>query len=432
MRIIQITPGSGDNFYCENCLRDNLVVRALRRLGHDAILVPLYLPSKLEDTGKNNPTPIFFGGINVYLQQKSGLFGKTPRWIDRLFDSKVLLRMAARQAGMTNAGGLGEMTISMLRGEQGRQTKELGRLVDWLAKESKPDIVCLSNALLVGLARRIKGRLGVPVLCLLQDEDGFLDGLGQPYSLEAWRILRERLAEVDVLVAVSEYYAEVMRKRLGLVNQRVQVVYGGVDVDQYPPADAPPEVPTIGFLSRMCHEKGLDILAEAFIELKQDPSCRDLRLHIAGGHLSDDRGYIRTVQRRLSRAGVADDVRFWESFEREDRIRFLQSLSLMSVPERKGEALGYYLLESMAMAVPVVQPANGVSVELIGATRGGVLYEPNDAKTLVAAIRDVLENAAKRKELGACGRKAILKTYNISTSAKQLVEIYEKAEHMKR
>ena len=426
MRIIQITPGSGDNFYCENCLRDNLIVRALRRLGHDAILVPLYLPARLEDTGKDNPTPIFFGGINVYLQQKLGLFCKTPRWVDKLFDCRGLLRMVAKRAGMTNAKDLGETTISMLRGEEGRQVKELDRLVGWLAKEAKPDVVCLSNALLLGLARRIKARLGVPVVCLLQDEDGFLDGLGELYSLEAWRILRERLADVDALVAVSEYYAAVMRKRLNLADDRVQVVHGGVEVDRYQPSESPAESPTMGFLSQMCEEKGLDLLAEAFIILKHEEEYRNLRLHIAGGQLANDVDYIQKVKDRLSAAGVAGDVRFWESFEREDRIRFLQSLTVMSVPERKGEAFGLYLLEAMVMGVPVVQPKNGVSVELIEATGGGVLYEPNDLDTLVATLRDILGNSEKRVELGKRGREGVLANYDMETSAKKLVAIYER------
>jgi len=425
MRIIQITPGSGDNFYCENCLRDNLIVRALRRLGHDAILVPLYLPARLEDTGKDNPTPIFFGGINVYLQQKLGLFCKTPRWVDKLFDSRSLLRLVAKRAGMTNAKDLGETTISMLRGEEGRQVKELDRLVDWLVTEVKPDVVCLSNALLLGLARRIKERLGVPVVCLLQDEDGFLDGLGEAHSLEAWRILRERLADVDVLIAVSEYYASEMRKRLNLAVERVQVVPGGVEVDRYQPAETGPESPTIGFLSRMCEEKGLDILAEAFIMLKQEEEYSNIRLHIAGGQLSNDVSFIQKVKNRLSEAVVEGDVRFFESFEQEDRIRFLQSLSVMSVPEREGEAFGLYILEAMAMGVPVVQPKNGVSVELIEATDGGVLYEPNDLETLVVTLKDLLGNAEKRRKLGTHGRKAVLEKFNMSVSAKKLVAIYE-------
>jgi glycosyltransferase involved in cell wall biosynthesis len=426
MRIIQITPGSGDNFYCENCLRDNLIVRALRKLGHDAILVPLYLPAKLEDTSKDNPTPIFFGGINVYLQQKLGLFCKTPRWVDKLFDSRGLLRMAAKRAGMTNAKDLGETTISMLRGEEGRQVKELDRLVDWLKSEAKPDVVCLSNALLVGLTRRIKERLGVPVVCLLQDEDGFLDGLGRAYSLEAWRILRERLADVDTLVAVSDYYAAVMRRRLNLADDKVQVVPGGVEVERYEPAETPPEVATIGFLSRMCEEKGLDVLAEAFIKLKQEEDYRNLRLHIAGGRLADDVDYIKKVKDRLAAAGVINDVQFWESFEREDRIRFLRSLSIMSVPERQGEAFGLYLLEAMAMGVPVVQPRNGVSVELIESTNGGVLYETNDVETLITALKSILGNSEKRVELGKRGREAVLRNFDMTTLAKKLLAIYER------
>lgn len=426
MRIIQITPGSGDNFYCENCLRDNLIVRALQRLGHDAILVPLYLPATLEDTGKNNPTPMFFGGINVYLQQKLGLFRKTPRWVDQVFDSRGLLRMAAKKAGLTRAKDLGETTISMLQGEAGRQVKELDRLVDWLSRESKPDIVCLSNALLAGMARRIKEQLGVPVVCFLQDEDGFLDGLEEPYRSEAWRILKERLADVDVLIAVSHYYAEVMRKRLPIADENIQVVYGGVDVESYPATERSSPAPAIGFLSRMCQEKGLDILAEAFIELKQADAYRDLRLHIAGGQLANDADTIQAVTDRFSEAGVEGDVQFWGSFDGEDRIRFLQSLSVMTVPEREGEAFGYYLLEAMAMGVPVVQPANGVSVELIESTGGGVLYDPNDAKTLAAALQEVLANKEIRNELGRRGRTAVLKKYNISMSAKQLIEIYEK------
>ena len=43
MRIIQITPGTG-NFHCGHCLRDVALVKELRRRGHDAVCVPLYLP----------------------------------------------------------------------------------------------------------------------------------------------------------------------------------------------------------------------------------------------------------------------------------------------------------------------------------------------------------------------------------------------------
>ena len=279
MKIAQITPGSGDNFYCENCLRDAALVTAIRKLEHDTLLLPMYLPMQVDEKDVPRNAPIFFGGINVYLQQKLDIFQKTPRWIDRLFDRPGLLRWAGRKAGMTSAKDLAETTISMLEGEHGRQVKELNRLVDWLAQdENKPDVVTLSNALLIGLAEPIKEKIGVPVLCLLQDEDGFLDGLTSPYTEQAWQIVTEQSKNVDLFIAVSKYFADVMRQRLNLNPERLEVVHMGIPLDDYKPRYKDPEVPTIGYLSRMCPDRGLDTLVEAFIELKKNDKLKSLSL----------------------------------------------------------------------------------------------------------------------------------------------------------
>ena len=80
--IVQITPGAGA-MYCGNCFRDNALVAALRQMGHDVTMVPLYLPLTLDEEDQSAGTPIFFGGINVYLEQKLGLFRKAPRWLRR-------------------------------------------------------------------------------------------------------------------------------------------------------------------------------------------------------------------------------------------------------------------------------------------------------------------------------------------------------------
>ena len=168
-------------------------------------LVPLYLPLMTDEPREAGDGLIFFGGINVYLQQKSGLFRKTPAWFDRLLDSPTLLKWAADWTGMTDEKLLGELTVSMLSGEQGQQVKELNKLVTWLASEQRPDIVCLSNALLLGMVRPIRRRLGVPIVCSLQGEDAFLDGLPEPYRQRAWSLLREHATEVDAFIAVSRY-----------------------------------------------------------------------------------------------------------------------------------------------------------------------------------------------------------------------------------
>ena len=90
MNLLHLTPGAGA-MYCGGCLRDNALVAALRKLGHQVLMVPLYLPLTLDEEDQSAGTPLFFGGISVYLEQKSPLFRGTPGWFHDLFASRPLL-----------------------------------------------------------------------------------------------------------------------------------------------------------------------------------------------------------------------------------------------------------------------------------------------------------------------------------------------------
>ncbi len=427
MRIIQITPGSGDNFYCENCLRDIALVKVLRKLGHDVLMVPLYLPLQADGIEQVSNAPIFFGGVNVYLQQKLALFRRTPRWIDQWLDSRRLLEWVGRKAGMTSARDLGETTISMLQGENGRQVKELDRLVAWLVTDwQKPDLVCLSNVLLAGLARRIKERLGTPVVCLLQDEDGFLDGLRSPYAERAWAVIHERARDIDAFLAVSTYFAETMRRRLAVEEDCMHVARTGVALDEYSPADAPPPVPTIGFLSRMCPNRGLETLVDAFILLKADARLQSARLSACGGLSVCDAPFLKRLTDKLTAAGVRDDAGFLSAFDRESRQEFLRSLTVLSVPEPEPVAYGLYVLEALAMGVPVVEPAIGCFPEILALTGGGVLYEPNTAEKLAEALMPLLLDPQAARRLGVRGRTGMLGAFDIERTAAEMIRVFER------
>ncbi|MBN1506520.1 MAG: glycosyltransferase family 4 protein [Sedimentisphaerales bacterium] len=426
MRIVQITPGSGDNFYCENCLRDIVLARTLRKLGHDVLMVPLYLPLQTVEAEPLTDTPIFFGGINVYLQQKSALFRRTPRWIDRWFDSRRLLAWVGRRAGMTSAHELGAATISMLQGEHGRQVKELDRFVDWLCTdEPRPDVVCLSNVLLAGLAPRIRERLRVPIVCLLQDEDGFLDGLTTRHVEQAWQIVRERARSIDAFLAVSEYFAGLMHRRLAVDADRVHVARLGVALEEYTPADAPPSGPTIGYLSRMCPSHGLETLVNAFLLLKQDGRLKSARLRICGGRTAGDAPFLARLTGKLKAAGVHGDVDLLESFDHKTKQEFLRSLSVLSVPEPQPVAYGLYLLEALATGVPVVEPAIGSFPETLALTGGGVLYEPNTAEKLAEALKPLLMDPQMARRLGEQGRAGMLKAFHVERTAADMIRLLE-------
>jgi glycosyltransferase involved in cell wall biosynthesis len=427
MKIIQITPGTGDSFYCDNCLRDVALVTAMRSMGHDVVMVPMYLPVSGDSNQPLDDTPIFFGGINVYLQQKSKLFQKTPRWLDSLFDSPKLLAWLARKFKMTNARDLAETAISMMRGEQGRQAKELNRLIEWLdSQDNRPDIICLSNILLAGLSESFKKKLSVPIVCLLQDEDAFLDMMPSPYAEQLWDMLTERAKNIDAFIAVSKYYAEVMQQRLKLSSDKVHVVYMGISLDGYKTHYAEPAAPTIGYLSRMCHDKGLDTLVDAFIKLKKNRNLKNAKLRITGGITNADTDFINHIQKKLRSSAFIDDAQFLSAFDRDTKIDFLQTLSLLSVPEKRPVAYALYVIEALAAGVPVVAPQSGVFPELLEITGGGLLYEPKNKDALVEAMQSLLLDTKHARHLGKQGRDKVHQKFNVEQTATELVYIYKK------
>jgi len=424
MRIVHIVPGSGGTFYCQNCLRDVALVKALRELGHDVVVVPMYLPLFVDDQEVVGDAPVFFGGVNAYLQQQFALFRKTPRWLDRLLDSKWVLKRAAAREGSTRAAELGEMTLSMLRGADGRQRKEVDRLIAWMRDLERPDLVHVSNALLLGVARELKLALEVPVVCSLQDEEGWLDATGAPHAAQCWAALTDNARSVDAFVAVSHWYARRMTERLRIPADRIAVVPLGIEVGDASPPSSSCEPPVIGFLSRLAEAQGLDVLVDAFIELKQGRGWEDLRLHATGGVTPADKRFVDALHVRLTRHGVIDDVEFVPSFGKHERHHFLQSTSILSVPSRCPEAFGMFILEAWAHGVPVVQPRVGAFAEVVEAGGGGVVYNPSSDGALADALEELLRDPDRASALGAQGHRSLVERYTVERTAREMAAIY--------
>ena len=425
MRILQITPGAG-GMYCGNCFRDNALVAALRKLGHDAVFVPMYLPMRLDEEDQSAGTPIFFSGINVYLAQKSPLFRKAPAWLRNVLSSPGLLKLAGSKAAKTRAEDVGDMTVSMLQGEEGNQARDLDEMIGWFRSQPPLDAVCLSNALMVGMARKLKSELRAPVICYLQGEDAFLDSLPEDFRKASWDLLAQRCADVDLFVAPSRYFAEVMARRVSLPPRKLQVVHNGISLDGYSPASSPPKPPVLGFFARMCREKGLDTLVEAYIHLRQRDRVKNLRLHIGGGCGPGDEPFVADLRKRLASAGVLQDVGFFPNLERAAKQEFLRNLSVFSVPALYGEAFGLYVIEALASGVPVVQPEVAAFPELIAATGGGRLCKPADPIALADALEQLLFDPALATTFGQVGRKAVVAQFTNDRMAARIAEFCER------
>lgn len=426
MKIVNIVPGFGGTFYCGNCLRDSAYVNSLRELGHDAITLPMYLPLTIDGKKTNGNVPVFYGAVNIYLKQQFPLFRHMPGWMEHFFDSKPMLKFAAKKSGSTRAHGLEELTESMLLGEQGNQEHELERLVDFLKYKEKPDVVHFSNALLLGMAKQIREEVKVPVVCSLQDEDVWVDAMEPAWRGKIWQLMADKCRDVDAFIAVSSWFAGVMQEKMAIPHEKMHVVHIGVKPGNYRwslPADSPP---ALGYLSRICEENGFEILVDAFILLKRDPRFKALKLKATGGMTGDDKPFLHRQMKKMEQQGIGQDFEIIENFTTEDLAGFFKSVSVLSVPVLKGEAFGLYQVEALASGVPLIQPELGAFPEIILTTGGGRLYHPNTAEALSSKLAEVLSDPAALEQMSRSGRKSIEEHFDCRLLSKKMVEVYEK------
>jgi len=425
VNIIQITPGAG-KMYCGNCFRDNALVAALRKTGHDITMIPLYLPLTLDEPDQSNGTPIFFNGVNVYLEQKSPFYRQAPRWLHRIIGSKSILNWATKKVGKTRAEEVGDLTISMLHGREGNQARELEELINWLKEQPKPDVICLSNSLLLGLAKCLKESIGAPIVCLLQNEAPYIDSMPEDLREEVWKLMIERAQDVSRFIAPSQYYAERMCEKLMVPAKHMSVVYNGINHEGFEASPVAPNPPVLGYFTRMCKDKGLDTLIDAFIKLKQNNHIPQLKLKIGGGCGPGDEPFVERMRDRLHAKALLGEVEFHPNVSRKEKQAFLRSLSVLSVPAQFGESFGFYMIEAMAAGVPVVQPRCASFPELIEMTGGGVCYDHNGPESLANEIEQLLHNPSRAKAIGLKGRAVVREKFSIQHMADQMVALYDK------
>ncbi len=423
LRIAYLAAGAA-GMYCGSCIRDNRVAATLKAAGRDVTLIPLYTPLRTDDADVST-SRVLYGGLNVYLEQRFPWLRLLPRWITRPLDSRFVLQSLSRWSGAVSPRSLGALTVSVLQGRHGRQRAELEKMIDWLGP-MRPTIVHLPNLPFIGVAGELRKALGVKVFCTMSGEDIFLDDLPQPYRTQAFDLIRTHAREVDAFVATSDYYADHSAHHFGLPRERIHTVRLGVTIDESANEEPSPDGPfTIGYLARICPEKGLADLCEAFVLLRR--AKRDCRLRIAGYLAESQRPFVRGMIDYLRQPATYGAVDFLGEVDREGKQNFLRSLNVLSVPTVYHEAKGLYILEAMACGVPVVQPRHGSFPELIDATGGGVLYDPGSGVPgLAAAIAELMDDQTRCRELGARGRKAVRESFTDAIMAEQTWSLYQR------
>ena len=425
MKIAYIAAGAA-GMYCGTCIHDNTLAAALQKKGHEVVLIPTYTPIRTDEADVSIDR-VFYGGINVYLEQKLALFRHTPWMLDALFNSPILLKWLSRFSALTSVKDLGALTVSVLQGEEGRQTKELAKLVKWL-DAYQPDIVQLTNSMFVGFAREMREILGVPILCAFQGEDIFLEDLIEPYKSQALELLQARVWDVDGFIAPCRYYADFMAGYLNIPVGKIHVVNLGVSLEGYSNAKKhTTEFPfVIGYLARICPEKGLHLLVDAFYQLTQRLGSDKIRLKIAGYLGKRDKPYFEGIIRQIDTWGLTHAFEYSGEVDRDQKIEFLNGLHLLSVPTTYRESKGLYILEALANGVPVVQPRHGAFPELIAATGGGILVDPASPDAIAGGILQLINDTDYREQLGRQGQEAVRRAFSDDVMVEATLAVYRK------
>jgi len=421
MRILYIAAGAGDMF-CGLCARDGILVNELLAIGEDVHFVPLYMPIRTDGFEFSHTDPIFYGGINVYLQQISAFWRMLPPALDRILDNRRLLKWVSRFALSTDSRDLGPMTVSMLSGKLGKQRKELERLLAFIARSGPVDVVNLTTSLLSGLAPEMKSRLKVPVVCNVQGEDSFIDTMPEPYCSRARELIGKNSEEIDLFISPSEAYADKMAGYIGVERDRFRVVHSGLDAAQFARVVPRPVNPFgIGYLSAITTNKGIDLLVDAFIELVKGRE-REAVLTVAGQVFN--KALWQDCLKRISEAGLEDRFIFLGELEFDEKVRFLQGISAFVLPSRITESRGIAVMEAMATGVPVVVPSTGVFPELIEATGGGILVPPNDPHAIADALERLMDDPELSDKLTSAASSGVAAHYQARTMAEGVAEVY--------
>ena len=422
--VAYITAGAA-GMYCGSCMHDNTLARALTRLEVDVQLVPVYTPIRTDEEDVSIDQ-VFFGGVNVFLEQVVPLYRYLPARLSRVLDRPWLIRWATSRATSTNARTLGALTVSMLKGTQGRQRSEVNKLCSWLAAAVKPQLLCFSNFLIAGCVPQLKAALDVPVLVTLQGDDIFLDSLPEPYRQQSFAELQRLVQYVDGFLVHSNFYAEYMQEYLGISASKLFRVPLGIDLEGFSAAEeSASRPPTIGYLARLAPEKGLHHLVDAFIELRSRERTKDVRLRIAGWLGANHQTYANEQFAKLKSAGHGDAFEYTGSVDRSGKVEFLRQLDVLSVPTVYREPKGLFVLEALAAGVPVVQPSHGAFPELLERLGGGRLVAPNDPLKLADQLEELLADQSLRRQLSQQGRQRVHEGSNAEAMARATWETFQ-------
>ena len=425
MRISYITAGAAD-MICGSCLRDNTLARKLQEHQCDVTLVPVYTPITVEEDDLST-NKILLGGISVYLEQRSILFRKIPSFLTQWLDKPGVVKFFTnRKSIQVEAEHLGNLTLSMLKCENGNQSRSFERAFKWIKDEAIPEIIDFSNLLIASLAPTIKRDLKIPIVVTLQGDDLFINELKDNHKELVIKELKRIAQSIDGFITFSDFYAQKMSNLLDIPIEKFHIVSLGINTEPFSNiCREGSENRTFGYFGRVAPEKGFHNAVDAFIKINKNREPKIKML--SGGWLGDsDKSYFEEQTKKIDQANLTEYFNYSEAPTLEEKKDFFSKIDVFTMPTDQEEPKGIPVLEALASGLPVVQPDKGVFSAMINTTKGGVLYDDRDPSALSQELLKLIDNRGKAEALGRTGRDNVKIHFSDDKMAVDTKSVYEK------
>jgi glycosyltransferase involved in cell wall biosynthesis len=250
--------------------------------------------------------------------------------------------------------------------------------------------------------------------------------MAEPWRSKAWKMIAKEAVYVNRFVTPSNYNKQQFIAKTGLKGDNIHIVPLGFDPEEpFSPIIKTPHPPAIGYFCRISYHNGLDKLIDAFIDLKTKKSIPDLMLNVCGGFTGVDKPFISTQIKKIREHGLQKSMRIYPEFQGNKKMEFFNDVDVISVPVRKYDGYGLYILEANSSGIPVVQPATGAFPEIIAMTGGGITYSPDNIEELSSALLRLLTDRQLASDLGETGRINVRSVLSLDRMSDGLSEVYD-------
>ena len=224
--------------------------------------------------------------------------------------------------------------------------------------------------------------------------------------------------KLDPIIVVSENTRKDLVKDFKIDPKKTRKVLHGIDHETFKPIKNIVRAKNrlITTASADVPLKGLIYLIRAYDALlKEFP---DLNLTVIG------RLREGPTSEELEKRGIKEKVKFVTDLSGEE-IAELYAISTIAVSPSVYEGFGFPAGEAMSCGIPLVATNGGSLPEVVG--DAGIIVQHSNPRSLVNALKDLLNSPEKQKELSYKGRKRVLERFTWKRAAKELVEVYKEA-----